>query len=100
LTDEGLSEFITELLLNPAPLLKPAREAFLTSYTAGKKKNLFTKVQMAYEADQVLQAYFRDNLTRIESWFNVIAPKSSSMRRLKLQISHLRDKDWRVVHSL
>jgi hypothetical protein len=100
LTDEGLSEFITELLLNPAPLLKPAREAFLTSYTAGKKKNLFTKVQMAYEADQVLQTYFRDNLDRIEDWFNVIAPKSSSMRRLKLQISHLRDKDWRVVHSL
>ena len=61
LTDAGLSEFITELLLNPAPLLMPARSAFLASYTAEKKKNQFTKVQMDYKAAKVLQAYFRDN---------------------------------------
>jgi len=100
LTDEGLSEFITELLLDPAPLLKPARDAFLLSYTAGKKKNLFTKVQMDYEADQVLQKYFKDNSPRIAHWFNVIAPKNGSMRKLRLQISRLRDKDWQTVHSL
>lgn len=39
LTDEGLAEFITKLLLAPAPLLKPARAAFLASYIAEKKKN-------------------------------------------------------------
>ena len=55
LTDAGLTEFITELLLEPKPLLEPARNAFLASYTAEKKKNSFTKVQMDYEADQVLQ---------------------------------------------
>ena len=100
LTDEGLSDFITELLLDPKPLLEPARKAFLVSYTAEKKKNQFTKVQMHYEADQVLQAYFRDNSYRIKKWFNVIAPKSGSMEELLSQISELRDKDWRMVHSL
>ncbi len=100
LTDEGLAEFITELLLNPTPLLKPARSAFLASYSAGKKKNQFTKVQMDYKADQVLQAYFRDNERRIEGWFNVIAPARSSMRKLQRELSQLRDKDWRAVHAL
>lgn len=100
LTDKGLSDFITELLLDPTPLLKPARNAFLASYTAEKKKNQFTKVQMDYEADLVLQAYFRDNRQRIEKWFNVIEPKNGSMRKLQSQISGLRDKDWRTVHTL
>lgn len=100
LTDQGLSEFITELLLDPAPLLKPARKAFLASYGAEKKKNRFTKVQMDYEADQVLQAYFRGNARRMEKWFNVITPARSTMRKLQSELSQLRDKDWRAVHSL
>jgi hypothetical protein len=100
LTDEGLAEFITELLLKPQPLLKPARKAFLASYTAEKKKNAFTKVQMDYEADQVLQSYFVNNLTRIESWFNIITPRNSSIPKLHSQISQLRDKNWEVLHSL
>ena len=100
LTDAGLSEFITELLLDPAPLLKPARDAFLASYTAEKKKNQFTKVQMDYKADQVLQAYFRDNELRIEGWFNIISPVRSTVRKLQAELSQLRDKDWRAIHSL
>jgi hypothetical protein len=100
LSDAGLSEFIIELLFHPEPLLKPARKAFLASYTAEKKKNQFTKVQMAYEADQVLQAYFRNNRDRIAKWFNVIAPKNGTMQELQSQISQLRDKNWRMVHSL
>jgi len=81
-------------------LLKPARKAFLASYAAEKKKNAFTKVQMNYEADQVLQSYFADNANRIEKWFNIITPKSGSMRKLRSQISQLRDKDWEALHSL
>jgi hypothetical protein len=100
LTDEGLAEFITELLLKPQPLLKPARKAFLASYTAEKKKNAFTKVQMDYEADQVLQSYFSDNLSTIEQWFNIITPKNWSMQKLHEQISQLRDKNWEALHSL
>jgi len=98
LTDEGLTEFITELLLKPQPLLKPAKKSFLASYAAEKKKNSFTKVQMDYEADQVLQSYFRDNAKRIERWFNIIAPKGGTMRDVHLQISQLRDKNWEGIH--
>lgn len=100
LTDEGLAELITELLLRPKPLLKPARKAFLASYSAEKKKNAFTKVQMDYEADQVLQSYFKDNLSRVEKWFNIITPKNETMPKLHSQISQLRDKDWEALHSL
>ncbi len=100
LTDDGLAEFIAELLLRPKPLLKPARRAFLASYAAEKKKNAFTKVQMEYGADQVLQSYFLDNLSRIEKWFNIIAPGKGSMSKLHSQISQLRNKNWKVIHSL
>ncbi len=100
LTDEGLAEFITELLLKPVPLLQPARTAFLASYMAEKKKNRFTKVQMDYDADQVLQQYFATNSTRIRKWFNIITPRDGSMKKLVAQISQLRDKNWRVIHSI
>ncbi|MCX6006120.1 MAG: hypothetical protein NTZ34_02520 [Chloroflexi bacterium] len=100
LTDEGLSAFITELLLDPVPLLKPARTAFLASYTADKQKNQFTKVQMDYEADQVLQAYFKNNKKRIGQWFNVIAPNNKAINKLQSQLATLRDKNWKTVHSL
>lgn len=100
LTDEGLSEFIHELLLEPKPLLQPAREAFTASYTSDKKHNQFTKVQMEYKADQVLQAYFKDNEARIESWFNVIMPRGRSVRMLQSELSILRGKDWEKVHGI
>lgn len=100
LSDEGLAEFITEMLLTPAPLLNPARSAFLMSYTVESKGNQFTKVRMKYEADQVLQNYFTENLSRIEGWFNVIAPKNSSISKLKGQVSELRAKNWHAIHSL
>lgn len=99
LTDEGLSQFITELLLKPQPVLEPAKIAFLASYNAGKAKNQFTKVQMNYEADQVLQTYFHDNRDRIEHWFNIITPRTSSIDDLKMQLSLLRDKDWARIHA-
>ena len=98
LTDKGLSEFITELLLHPRRLLKPARLAFLSSYTAEKTKNQFTKVQMNYEADQVLQKYFNDNKDRIKTWFNVIAPTDDTVENLRSQISKLGNKDWGKIH--
>lgn len=100
LTDEGLATFITELLLEPKPLLEPAKGAFLASYVAEKKKNSFTKVQMNYEADKVLQTYFRDNMERIEKWFNIIVPKNGTMGDFHFQISQLRDKNWKEIHLL
>ncbi|MFZ0819644.1 MAG: hypothetical protein WAM91_06215 [Candidatus Acidiferrales bacterium] len=100
LTDQGLSEFITELLLRPSRLLEPARNAFLASYTGKRTKNQFTKVQMNYEADRVLQKYFSDNSARIENWFNIIGPTRSSLRKLRAELSQLRDKNWGRLHSL
>lgn len=100
LTDAGLSEFITELLLRPARLLEPARNAFLASYTKEKTKNQFTKVQIEYRADQVLQKYFKDNAGRIEKWFNVIGPPRGTVKALEGELSQLRKKDWTAVHSL
>lgn len=100
LTDEGLAEFITELLLHPPDSLQPIRDAFLSSYTSEKKKNCFTKVQMSYHADRLLQIYFADNLLKVENWFNVIAPADASIDKLKKQVSQLRDKNWREVYSL
>jgi hypothetical protein len=100
LSDDGLAEFITELLLNPVPLLKPAKDAFLASYKARKRKNRFTKVQMDYKADQVLLSYFSTNISRIETWFNIITPKHGDITQLKTELSKLRSKDWRKVHSI
>jgi hypothetical protein len=104
LTDAGLSEFITELLLEPTPLLEPARNAFVASYKKNKNKsktkNQFTKVQIDYLADQVLQKYFKDNTDRIEKWFNIIGPPKSTMKTLEAELSHLRDKEWSKIHSL
>ena len=54
LTDSGLAQFIDELLLNPMKEYSKVQEAFKNSYTANKKRNIFTKVRMDYEADTVL----------------------------------------------
>jgi hypothetical protein len=100
LTDEGLAEFITQLLLEPELLLEPAKNAFLASYSADTTRNRFTKVQMDYRADQVLQKYFKENAARIETWFNVIAPEKGTMKTLESELGQLRNKDWRRIHAL
>jgi len=61
LTDEGLSSFIHELLLDPQPETKAAKNAFLATYTGGKTGTRFTKVTMDAGADAVPRAYFSDN---------------------------------------
>jgi hypothetical protein len=100
LADAGLAEFITELLLEPTRLLEPARNAFIASYAKQKTKNRFTKVQMEYGADQVLQEYFEGNASRIEKWFNIIGPPKGTIRILRSELSQLRGKDWIKIHSV
>lgn len=99
LTDRGLSDFISELLLEPEPLLEPARDAFLRSYTADKRKNCFTKVQMDSHADRVLQGYFMKHHERIQEWFNVISPRKGTLEGLHEQLSSLRSKPWNKIHQ-
>lgn len=53
LADEGLAEFVGELLLTPAAELADARAAFLNSYGPKTSGNRFTKVKIDIKADLV-----------------------------------------------
>lgn len=97
LTDKGLSDFIDKLLLHPIPELQFLRDTFLSSYTEGKKKNQFTKVQMNIEADRILLKYFSDNLATVERWFNVISPSQKSLTILKDELEELKNKNWENI---
>jgi hypothetical protein len=100
LTDTGLSEFIRDVLLADTPEMAPARAAFKSSYSATKTKNSFTKVQMALEADTVLQKYFKSNSAKIASWFNIITPESNDLTTLRSQIAKLAGKEWSRIHQV
>ncbi len=97
LTDSGLAQFIDELLLNPTSEYIKVQEAFKSSYTANKKRNIFTKVKMDFEADAVLLKYFSDKLNKIESWFNIIATKGRNITELKSELIELRSKNWKRI---
>ena len=99
LTDEGISEFITDLLINPTPAHDAVRAAFRRSYSANRKGNVFTKVKMDYKSDIVLCSYFSQNLKRIEGWFNVISPKKMTLVEMKRELSKLAGKDWESVYG-
>lgn len=100
LTDDGLAEFIENLLLSPTKEYKLIRDTFLSSYKDGKKKNQFTKVQMNIDADAILLTYFKKNLGKIEGWFNVISPEEKSITTLKKELQELRTKDWNDIFNL
>ena len=99
LTDEGLSAFIKDLLLEPHADYRDARTAFMESYSGERRRNKFTKVAMRLSASRAIQRYFENNLAQIEKWFNVISPKSASIRALKRDLDILADKDWREILS-
>ena len=97
LTDAGLAEFVEDLLLNPAEKYMEVRQAFTGSYTGAKGANKFTKVQISLLADKAIQEYFRDNIRRIEGWFNVISPAGSDIHALKAQLDVLAAKNWKAI---
>lgn len=97
LTDSGLAQFIDELLLNPAKKYRKVQEAFKSSYTANKKRNVFTKVRMDFNADAILIEYFSDRLNEIEGWFNIISPEEKTIIELKNELAKLRSKDWEQI---
>jgi len=97
LTDKGLSDFIDKLLLYPIPEFQLLRDIFLSSYAEGKKKNQFTKVQMNIEADRILLKYFKENLSIVESWFNVISPTQKNLTELKDELEELKNKNWQNI---
>ncbi|MCD8480701.1 MAG: hypothetical protein LRZ88_11130, partial [Candidatus Cloacimonetes bacterium] len=70
---------------------------FLSSYMPGKTKNQFTKVSMNLESDLLLLEYFRENISSIEGWFNVISPREKGLVMLKNELQILKDKDWSKI---
>lgn len=94
LTDQGLSEFINDILLKKNKKFEIVRNAFTSSYVKGKKKNQFTKVQMNLDADRILLDFFTKNLDRIESWFKVISPNNKNINILKEELNELSNKNW------
>lgn len=99
LTDAGLCQFIDKLLLNPVAELKPARDAFLASYSGTAGANRFTKVRIGAEADVALKRYFELHEPEAETWFNVIAPRGGSLRQLREDLAKLATKDWKGIRS-
>ena len=97
LSDDGLSTFISELLLSASSGYEEIRKAFLDSYKEGKKANVFTKSKMDHMAHQQLHTFFRDNTDQIERWFNVISPEGRSISELKEQLDVLRNKNWEEI---
>jgi hypothetical protein len=94
LTDEGLSQFISEVLLRPDKRFAAARESFLASYTGKKGSNQFTKVKVALAADTAIQEYFKEKARIIEGWFNVIAPPKKGLAVLREDLRILKSKQW------
>ena len=92
LTDEGLSMFINNVILNPSPKLKAISDAFHSSYSEKRGTNRFTKVRMDAEADQALQGYFSDEAENIELWFNIITPQNATISTLRDDLRILADK--------
>ena len=85
------------MILKPSSEYENVKKAFLASYSAEKKKNQFTKVQMNIDADEALLKYFSDNLTHTESWFNIISPSSGNIHQLKNEIETLKLKPWKEI---
>lgn len=86
LTDEGLYTFIEKTILNPFPEYMPIRNAFIGSYSDGKKLNIFTKSRISLDAHTALTAFFHDNISSVENWFNVISPHGMTMAGIKQQL--------------
>ena len=99
LTDKGISEFITELLINPLKKYEAVKNAFDMSYKKDKIGNIFTKVKMDNACDIALCEYFKTNSKKIESWFNIIAPKEKSISLLRAELETLSSKKWWEIYS-
>lgn len=97
LTDAGLAEFVSSLLLFPKPEYQVVRNAFINSYKEGKKSNVFTKTKINMAAHDALCRFFSENIAKIEGWFNVISPKNHSISNLKESLIGLTNKKWEAI---
>jgi hypothetical protein len=54
---------------------------------------------MNIEADRILLKYFSENLSTVESWFNVVSPTQKSLTDLKDELEELKNKNWGGILS-
>lgn len=88
LTDDGLTEFISDIFN-----IQECLDAFKYSYelntkTNKKNINIFTKSNISYDADRKLTEYFHNNICKINSWFNIIN-KNKNINDLINQLKQL-----------
>ncbi|HCS88073.1 MAG TPA: hypothetical protein DIW30_06680 [Bacteroidales bacterium] len=96
LTDQGLAQFITELLRTPQAPYAAVKTAFVNSYKENKKENIFTKVKIDLEAHEALKNYFHANINQIIGWFNVISPADQTVCNLQNTLQTLIQKTDRL----
>ena len=96
LNDDGLCQFISDLLLKPKKKYSFVKQAFESSYGAGLS-NQFTKVKMNLDADRALLEYFNTNLAEIEKWFEIITPQHHVLSDLKCDLNNLNLKNWENI---
>jgi len=94
LTDKGLSEFVEDTILNEEKYPNISQAFYHTYSKDNHSGTQFTKIRMNYRAHLELMEYFRDNLSQIESWFNVIQPSGLTIDTLKDQMYRLCNKNW------
>lgn len=89
LTDDGLAEFIEDVLQGDAEELVATRAAFASSFGRSSGVNQFTKVTINAAADRELTEYFAKHQPW-DRWFNVITPREP-ITKLKDDLRRLRD---------
>ena len=52
---------------------------------------------MNIEADRILLKYFKENLSFVEDWFNVISPAQKILTDLKFELEELKNKNWQSI---
>jgi hypothetical protein len=75
-----------------------SEEAFKSSYDGQKGGNRFTKVRMDLDADRCLNRYFKNNLEKIISWFNIISPAERNLEELRSELNILSSKNWAEIY--
>ena len=98
LTDAGLAEFITDVLLHPVQGMEDISAAFLASYGPTSRGNVFTKICIDHKAHVQLLDFFKSNADRVRTWFNVISPGGETLKTLQNELGVLAGKEWGVIH--
>ncbi|MDP8268344.1 MAG: hypothetical protein P9L97_06395 [Candidatus Tenebribacter davisii] len=98
LTDEGITSFISDVILESKKEYSAIKNAFHASYNKDKKGSTqFTKVKMNSQADSQLTDYFIKNKNKIANWFNLISPDGENVTDLLKLIDILNNKEWSKI---